>query len=150
MCRWLQCDAQSVAFLKKRVGGTNDVASDPGEDGSAYVEEINAFAKANGIPVVRFTQADAKEDVARGHIQAAAREGRLGLVMLGALSRPKKDDSPVEVSGRRGNVGSAITRKRLSSRERLVPDLLLLLLWLWLLFSTHAPEPRETCARKRT
>ena len=47
------------------------------------MEEINAFAKAREIPVVRFTKDMVKEDVARPHMQKAEREGRSGVVMLG-------------------------------------------------------------------
>ena len=79
----LQCDGQLVTFLNERAGGSIPSPAILGKVGSAYVDEINRFAKANGIPVVRFTKADVTEDVARPHMQAAAREGRTGVVMLG-------------------------------------------------------------------
>src|SRR3974377_529478 len=64
-------------------GGTIPSPAILGKIGGAYVDEINAFAKANDIPVVRFTKADVKEDVARRHMQKAEREDRTGVVMLG-------------------------------------------------------------------
>ena len=49
-----------------------------GKIGRAYVEEINAFAKAREIPVVRFTKDMVKEDVARPHMQTGRAGGALG------------------------------------------------------------------------
>ena len=52
----LQCDGQLVTFLNQRAGGTIPSPAILGRIGTAYVDQINAFAKANGIPVVRFTK----------------------------------------------------------------------------------------------
>ena len=79
----LQCDGQLVRFLNERVGGTIPSPAILGKIGRAYVEEVNQFAKANEIPVVRFQKSDVKEDVARPHMQAAERDRRSGVVMLG-------------------------------------------------------------------
>ena len=79
----LQCDGQLVRFLNDRAGGTIPSLVMLGRIGRAYVEEINRFAKTNEIPVVRFAKSDVKEDVARPYMQAAEREGRSGVVMLG-------------------------------------------------------------------
>ena len=79
----LQCDGQLVTFLNQRAGGTIPSPAMLGKIGDAYVEHINAFAKAREIPVVRFAKGDVKEDVARPHMQQAEREGRSGVVMLG-------------------------------------------------------------------
>jgi hypothetical protein len=79
----LQCDGQLVTFLNQRAGGTIPSPAILGKIGRAYVDEINAFAKANGIPVVRFTKDVVKEEVARSHMQEAERDGRSGVVMLG-------------------------------------------------------------------
>ena len=79
----LQCDGQLVTFLNQRAGGTIPSPAILGKIGRGYVDEINAFATANGIPVVRFTKADVKEDVAREHMQQAEHDGRTGVVMLG-------------------------------------------------------------------
>ena len=79
----LQCDGQLVRFLNDRAGGTIPSPAILGRIGRSYVEEINTFAKANDIPVVRFAKADVKEDVARKHMHKAEREDRSGIVMLG-------------------------------------------------------------------
>jgi hypothetical protein len=79
----LQCDGQLVRFLNERAGGTIPSPAILGRIARAYVEEINRFAKAHEIPVVRFAKSDVKEDVARRHMQAAEREDRSGVVMLG-------------------------------------------------------------------
>ena len=79
----LQADGQLVTFLNQRAGGTIPSPAILGKIGQAYVDEINAFAKANDIPVVRFAKGEVKEDVARKHMQKAEREDRTGVVMLG-------------------------------------------------------------------
>jgi hypothetical protein len=79
----LQSDGLLVRFLNERAGGTIPSPAVLGKIGRAYVEEINAFAKAKGIPVVRFTKEMVKEDVARSHMQKAERDGSSGVVMLG-------------------------------------------------------------------
>ena len=79
----LQCDGQLVTFLNQRAGGTIPSPAMLGKIGRSYVEEINRFANANEIPVVRFTKDMVKEDVARSHMQQAEREQRTGVVMLG-------------------------------------------------------------------
>ena len=79
----LQCDGQLVRFLNDHAGGAIPSPALFGKIGRAYVEDINAFAKAREIPVVRFTKEMVKEDVARPHMEKAEREGRSGVVMLG-------------------------------------------------------------------
>jgi len=79
----LQSDGLLVRFLNARAGGTIPSPAILGKIGDAYVEQIDAFAKAREIPVVRFVKQMVKEDVARPHMQAAEREGRCGVVMLG-------------------------------------------------------------------
>jgi hypothetical protein len=74
----LQCDGQVVRFLNERAGGTIPSPAILGKIGRAYVEEINAFAKAREIPVVRFTKDMVKEDVARPYMRKAEREERPG------------------------------------------------------------------------
>jgi hypothetical protein len=79
----LQCDGLLVRFLNERAGGTIPSPAILGKIGRTYVEEINAFAESNGIPVVRFAKGDVKEDVAAKHMHKAEREGQTGVVMLG-------------------------------------------------------------------
>ena len=79
----LQSEGLLVRFLNQRVGGTIPSPVILGKIGDAYVQEINAFAKREGIGVVRFTKEMVKEDVAREHMQKAQQDGRTGVVMLG-------------------------------------------------------------------
>jgi hypothetical protein len=53
-----------------------------GKIGDAYVQAIRDFAKKNHIPVVRFKKGQKKEEVARPFLEAAAREGGRGRVVL--------------------------------------------------------------------
>ena len=79
----LQCDGQLVRFLNDHAGGTIPSPALFGKIGRSYAEDVNAFAKAHEIPVVRFAKGVVKEDVARPYMQKAEREGRSGVVMLG-------------------------------------------------------------------
>jgi hypothetical protein len=54
-----------------------------GKIGEAYVRAIDRFAIEGEIPVVRFEKGACKEEVARSFMQAAEREGRFGVVMIG-------------------------------------------------------------------
>ena len=69
----LQCDGQLVRFLNERAGGTIPSPAMMGKIGRGYVDRLNAFAKAEQIPVARFTKDRVKEDVARPHMQKAER-----------------------------------------------------------------------------
>jgi hypothetical protein len=47
------------------------------------VAAIDRYAERNEIPVVRFGKGESKEQVARGYLAAAEREGRFGVVLIG-------------------------------------------------------------------
>ncbi len=51
--------------------------------GKAYEDEVQRFARANGIPVRRFAKGENKEEIARPLIEAAASGGRGRVVMIG-------------------------------------------------------------------
>jgi hypothetical protein len=53
-----------------------------GKIGQAYVREVHRFAEANGIPLVHFAKSENKETAARPYLQAAARDGSDGRVVL--------------------------------------------------------------------
>jgi hypothetical protein len=78
----LQSEGLLVRFLLDR-GCTIPSPAVLGAIGHAYVQAIERFAAANTIPVVRFEKGACKEDVARPYLQAAEREGRFGVVMIG-------------------------------------------------------------------
>jgi hypothetical protein len=61
----LQSDGLLVRCLNERAGGTIPSPAILGGIGRGYVEQVNAFAKAREIPVVRFSKDMVKEDVAR-------------------------------------------------------------------------------------
>lgn len=54
-----------------------------GRIGRAYVAAIERFARENEIPIVRFARGESKEERARPYLEAAAREGRFGCVLIG-------------------------------------------------------------------
>ena len=54
-----------------------------GQIGARYVEAIERFAACNSISIVRFRRGESKEEVARAYLEAAAREGRFGCVLIG-------------------------------------------------------------------
>ena len=54
-----------------------------GKIGAGYVRAIERFASSEAVPVVRFERRQSKEDVARPYFEAAEREGRFGVVMIG-------------------------------------------------------------------
>ena len=54
-----------------------------GKIGGAYVKAIDKFAETHKIPVRRFKKGENKEKIARPYIEAAAREGKEGVVLIG-------------------------------------------------------------------
>jgi hypothetical protein len=54
-----------------------------GKIGRAYVKAIHGFAEKHGIPVVHFKKKQDKEKLARPYIEAAAREGKDRVVLIG-------------------------------------------------------------------
>jgi hypothetical protein len=78
----LQSEGLVVRFLLDR-GFPIPSPAALGRIGAAYVRAVDRFAQLNGIPVVHFDKGGCKEDVARPYLQAAEREGRYGVVMIG-------------------------------------------------------------------
>ena len=60
-----------------------------GRIGEAYVAAVRRWAKANGVPVVRFAKGEAKEATARPYVQAAAAAGGAGRVALVGVAQEK-------------------------------------------------------------
>ena len=54
-----------------------------GKIGEAYVKAAHRFAEANHIPVVHFKKGEKKEETARPYLEAAAREGKARVVLVG-------------------------------------------------------------------
>jgi hypothetical protein len=54
-----------------------------GKIGDAYLKAVYGFAEANHIPVVHFKKGEKKEETARPYLEAAAREGKARVVLIG-------------------------------------------------------------------
>ena len=54
-----------------------------GRIGDQYVKAIYQYAELNGIPVVHFKKGENKEETARPYLEAAAREGKDRVVLIG-------------------------------------------------------------------
>lgn len=79
----LQTVGQVCTFLRWRRGFKIPSSAAFGRIGEAYVAEVHRFAKAHGIPIVHFKKGDNKEAIARPLLDAAAQEGKEGVVMIG-------------------------------------------------------------------
>lgn len=79
----LQCVGHVCTFLRWRRDFKIPSSAAFGQIGDRYVREIQRFAKDRGIQVVHFKKGVSKEDVARPWLQAAAREGKPGVVLIG-------------------------------------------------------------------
>src|SRR5215831_15280440 len=79
----LQSVGQVCTFLRWRRKFHIPSSAAFGKIGEAYVQAILEFAKAHGIPVVRFEKGKNKEKVARPFLEAAAREGKERVVLIG-------------------------------------------------------------------
>jgi hypothetical protein len=60
-----------------------------GKIGQAYVEQVQHWAKEQGIPVHHFTKAENKEELARPLIEAAAKQGGAGRCVLLGIAQEK-------------------------------------------------------------
>jgi hypothetical protein len=78
----LMCEGQVIRFLLDR-GFFIPSPAALGKIGRDYVNQLNDFVARNQIPTVHFIKGDVKEEIARTHFQAAEREGRFGVVMVG-------------------------------------------------------------------
>ncbi len=79
----LQSVGQVCTFLRWQRGFKIPSSAAFAQIGEAYVKAVDKFAKANGIPVVRFEKDQCKEEVARPYLEAAAREGKDRVVLIG-------------------------------------------------------------------
>ena len=78
----LMSEGMVVRFLLER-GFPIPSPSLLGDIGRAYVAAVERFAAEHEIPVVRFGRRESKEERARPYLEAAARERRFGVVMIG-------------------------------------------------------------------
>ena len=76
-----------VVALQRKVPIPSSAAF--GKIGEAYVRDIEHYAKENAIPLQHFKKGESKEAVARPLIDAAAREGGEGKVVLIGIAQEK-------------------------------------------------------------
>jgi len=79
----LQSVGMVCRFLRWRRGFFIPSSAAFGKIGEAYTAEVHKFAKAGGIPVVRFGKGESKERIARPYIEAAAAAGKSAVAMIG-------------------------------------------------------------------
>jgi hypothetical protein len=85
----LQTVGQVCTFLRWQRGFRIPSSAALGKIGNAYVKAIDRFAKDHDIPVVRFQKGQVKELVAAPYVEAAAREGGPGRVVMIGVAQEK-------------------------------------------------------------
>ncbi|MEB2364121.1 MAG: hypothetical protein OZ929_22510 [Bryobacterales bacterium] len=79
----LQSVGQVCIFLRWRRKFRIPSSAAFGKIGDGYVKAVHEYAKKNEIPVVHFQKGQNKEEVARPYLEAAAREGKDRVVLIG-------------------------------------------------------------------
>jgi hypothetical protein len=79
----LQSVGQVCIFLRWRRKYRIPSSAAFGKIGDGYLKTIHEYAKRNQIPVVHFQKGQNKEEVARPYLEAAAREGKDRVVLIG-------------------------------------------------------------------
>jgi hypothetical protein len=79
----LQAVGQVCTFLRWQRNFKIPSSAAFGQIGDAYVKAIYRFAEQHQIPVVKFKKGQKKEDVAQPYLDAAAREGKDRVVLIG-------------------------------------------------------------------
>jgi hypothetical protein len=85
----LQSVGQVCRFLRWQRGFRIPSSAAFGKIGEAYVLAVQRFAQDHRIPVVHFEKGQIKEEVARPYLEAAAREGGEGRVVLIGIAQEK-------------------------------------------------------------
>jgi len=85
----LQSVGQVCTFLRWQRGFRIPSSAAFGKIGEQYVKDIERFAKDSDIPIVRFEKGESKEERVRPLLQAAARDGGQGRVVLIGVAQEK-------------------------------------------------------------
>src|SRR6266516_8184306 len=85
----LQSVGQVCTFLRWQRGFPIPSSAAFGKIGEQYVKAVHEFAKQQQIPVVRFEKGQNKEEAARPYLEAAARQGEQGRVVMIGLAQEK-------------------------------------------------------------
>ena len=72
-----------------------------GKIGDAYVKAVYRFAESQHIPVVHFKKGEKKEETARPYLEAAAREGKDRVALIGIAKRKHRFGNLGRGKGRR-------------------------------------------------
>jgi hypothetical protein len=78
----LMSEGQVVRFLLDRGYRITSPAL-LGKIGTSYATAIEAYAVEQRVPLVRFGKGESKEEIARPYFEAAEREGRFGVLLVG-------------------------------------------------------------------
>jgi hypothetical protein len=79
----LQVGGQVVTFLSEHLGNPIPSPALFGRIGNHFRDQVARYARAHGVPLLRFAKHDRKIDVVRPLLQAAERQGRSGVVAIG-------------------------------------------------------------------
>ena len=79
----LQTVGQVCTFLRWRRKYKIPSSAAFGKIGDEWVKRVHEFAKQNEIPIVHFKKGENKEELVRPYLEAAAREGRDRVVLIG-------------------------------------------------------------------
>jgi hypothetical protein len=85
----LQAVGHVCTFLRWQRGFRIPSSAAFGKIGEGYVQAVHRYAEEHGIPVVRFEKGQSKEAMARPFLEAAAREGGDGRVVLIGMAQEK-------------------------------------------------------------
>ncbi len=85
----LQAVGQVCNFLHHQRGFTIPSSAAFGQIGKAYVAQVQDWAEQRQIPIHRFKKGENKEAIARPFIEAAAKEGGEGRVVLIGIAQEK-------------------------------------------------------------
>ena len=84
----LQTPGQVARFLLQR-GHPIPSSAVLGQIGEKYVAEIKRWARAEGVPIRQFRKGEKKEAIAEPLLEAAAKEGGQGRVVLLGMAQEK-------------------------------------------------------------
>jgi len=85
----LQAVGQVCTFLRWQRGFRIPSSAAFGKIGEGYVQAVHRYAQDHGIPVVHFKKGESKEAIARPLLEAAAREGGDGRVVMIGIAQEK-------------------------------------------------------------
>lgn len=105
----LQTPEGLARFLKGQAGEEIPRYAILGERTAKLMREVERFAESGAIPLIHFEKGQRKEDIARPYLDAAEREGREGVVLIGIAqeradvfrSPAKRDREPGRYAVRR-------------------------------------------------